>query len=141
MLAERGYLAYMNMQLVPDRLTVDEFNDYASAVFSRRHKLVEEDPAPLPRSGMRCCRGWFRRGFESRQLTEGRRQTSMTEGNQPQTPNDNAKRSLIDLTSEEARTFLLKQESYCSIDLPSYFQFDNLLEDVTKLLEGKNVID
>ncbi len=65
----------------------------------------------------------------------------MTEGNQPQTPNANAKRSLIDLTSEEARTFLLKQESYCTIDLPSYFQFDNLLEDVTKLLEGKNLSD
>ncbi len=44
-MAKRGYLAYMNKQLVPDRLIVDKFNDYASAVFSRRHKLIEEDPA------------------------------------------------------------------------------------------------
>ena len=65
----------------------------------------------------------------------------MTEGNQAHTPNDTARRSLIDLTAEEARAFLLKQESYCTIDLPSYFQFDNLLEDVAKLLEGKNLSD
>ena len=38
-------LAYMNRQLIPDRLTVEEFNDYASAVFSPQHKLVEESRA------------------------------------------------------------------------------------------------
>ena len=35
-------LAYMNKQLVPDRLIVDEFNDCASAIFSRCHRLEEE---------------------------------------------------------------------------------------------------
>ena len=35
-------LAYMNRQLVPDRLIVDEFNDYAAAIFTRRHRLEEE---------------------------------------------------------------------------------------------------
>ena len=38
-------LAYMNLQLVPDRLIVDEFNDNAAAIFSRRHKLEEESRA------------------------------------------------------------------------------------------------
>ena len=38
-------LAYMNRQLMPDRLIVDEFNNYAGAIFSRRHKLEEESRA------------------------------------------------------------------------------------------------
>ena len=32
----------MNKQLVPDSQIVDEFNDYASAIFSRCHYLKEE---------------------------------------------------------------------------------------------------
>ena len=35
-------LAYMNRQLVPDRLLIDQFNDYASATFTRRHHLEKE---------------------------------------------------------------------------------------------------
>ena len=35
-------LAYMNQQLVPDKHVLAEFNDYASAVFSRQHQLEEE---------------------------------------------------------------------------------------------------
>ncbi len=35
-------LAYMNRQLVPDKLVVDEFNHYASTIFTRRHRLEEE---------------------------------------------------------------------------------------------------
>ena len=35
-------LAYMNRQLVPNQLIVDEFNDYVGAIFSRRHGLEEE---------------------------------------------------------------------------------------------------
>ena len=35
-------LAYMNRQLVPDRQVIDEFNHYASAIFTRRHRLEEE---------------------------------------------------------------------------------------------------
>jgi hypothetical protein len=33
-------------------------------------------------------------------------------------------RSILDLTCDEARLFFLKQESYCSIDLPPYFHFN-----------------
>ena len=35
-------LAYMNRQLVPDKQEVDQFNHYASAIFTRRHSLEEE---------------------------------------------------------------------------------------------------
>ena len=35
-------LAYMNRQLVPDKQVIDEFNHYASEIFTRRHRLEEE---------------------------------------------------------------------------------------------------
>ena len=35
-------LAYMNRQLVPDQLALNEFNDYASTIFTRRHQLEDE---------------------------------------------------------------------------------------------------
>ena len=35
-------LAYMSRQLAPDKLVVDRFNEYASDIFSRRHRLEEE---------------------------------------------------------------------------------------------------
>ena len=35
-------LAYMNRQLVPDKQVIDEFNHYASGIFTRRHRLEEE---------------------------------------------------------------------------------------------------
>ena len=35
-------LAYMNRQLVPEKKLIDEFNQYASEIFTRQHRLVEE---------------------------------------------------------------------------------------------------
>lgn len=35
--------------------------------------------------------------------------------------------SILELDANDARAFLLKSESYCNIDLPSYINFDNLL--------------
>ena len=35
-------LAYMNRQLVSDKQVIDEFNHYASEIFTRRHRLEEE---------------------------------------------------------------------------------------------------
>lgn len=43
---------------------------------------------------------------------------------------------ITDMNSEEARTFLLKSESYCNIDLPGYINFDSLLNEVNKILDG-----
>lgn len=50
-------------------------------------------------------------------------------------------RSILELSCEEARSFFLKQESYCTIDLPPYFHFDELLNGIVKVLEGKNLSD
>lgn len=51
------------------------------------------------------------------------------------------RRSILELSCDEAQTFLLKQESYCTIDLPPYFQFNELLSDVAKVLKGKRLSD
>jgi RNA-directed DNA polymerase len=47
--------------------------------------------------------------------------------------------SILELSAKEAREHLLKQESFCSLDLPPYFVFDDLLNKVKKFLEGKNL--
>ena len=46
-------------------------------------------------------------------------------------------RSILELSCDEARLFLLKQESYCTIELPPYFRFDELLTGVGRALEGQ----
>lgn len=55
--------------------------------------------------------------------------------------NQQRRRSIIDLTCEEAQAFLLKEEEYCDLALPRYFQFCNLLKDVARVLEGKRPSD
>jgi len=42
-----------------------------------------------------------------------------------------APKRLLDLTHQEARAFFLKHESYFNADLPSYFQFEKILKDVS----------
>ena len=63
----------------------------------------------------------------------------MADSNQAQVEDGHKKRSIIELSSEEARCFFLKHESYCSIELPPYFQFDDLIRDVAHELEGKQL--
>lgn len=48
-------------------------------------------------------------------------------------------RSILEMTHEEARAFLLKAESYCSIDFPPYIVFDKLISDVSTVLDGKEL--
>jgi RNA-directed DNA polymerase len=43
-------------------------------------------------------------------------------------------RSVLEMTHDEARAFFLKAESYCSLDLPPYFVFKELLEDLGNYL-------
>ncbi|MBI5194181.1 MAG: hypothetical protein HZA08_12190 [Nitrospirae bacterium] len=50
-------------------------------------------------------------------------------------------RSIFELSCDEARSFFLKQESYCTIDLPPYFHFSKLLIGISKALEGKALSD
>ena len=54
-------------------------------------------------------------------------------------PGFTSRRSILDLTHGEARTFLLKTESYCSLDLPPYIAFGDLINGVHRLLDGKRL--
>ena len=51
------------------------------------------------------------------------------------------RRLITDMTFVEARDFLLKQESYCNFDLPNYFQFQQLIQDIANLLIQKPLSD
>jgi RNA-directed DNA polymerase len=46
-------------------------------------------------------------------------------------------RTVLDLNSEEAQAFFLKEESYCTFELPEYFSFELLLHNLTRELAGK----
>ena len=48
-------------------------------------------------------------------------------------------RSVVQLTSVEARDFFLKHESYFTTDLPPYFRFDWLLAGTFEVLQGKQL--
>lgn len=52
-----------------------------------------------------------------------------------------SRRSILDLAHDEARSFLLKPESYCSLDLPPYIGFAELIEGVHAVLDGKRLTD
>ena len=43
-------------------------------------------------------------------------------------------KSILEMSADEARTFLMKGESYCSIPLPPYFVFDKLLSEAHECL-------
>lgn len=48
-------------------------------------------------------------------------------------------RSILDMSAKQARVFLLKPESFCNMDLPVYFTFQELLSAVSKELLGKSL--
>lgn len=50
-------------------------------------------------------------------------------------------KSILDLTGSEARAFLMEEKSYCNINLPVYFTFDQLLADVSETLGQKKLVD
>lgn len=58
-------------------------------------------------------------------------------------------KNILDLTSLEAKHFFLQSESYCTIDLPCYFNFQPLLDKLNKAIDsysikqlcGKNISD
>ncbi|MDI9392757.1 MAG: RNA-directed DNA polymerase [Synergistota bacterium] len=49
------------------------------------------------------------------------------------------RRTILDLSADEASGFFLKEESYCSLELPPYIVFANLLKKVDAFLYGKNL--
>lgn len=46
---------------------------------------------------------------------------------------------VIDLNHSEARDFFLKEKSYFTFDLPSYFKFENLLQAVSSRIKGQDI--
>lgn len=51
----------------------------------------------------------------------------------------NKMRNILDLSNQQARNFLLKEESYFNFDLPAYFNFSRLIKILSKQLKGKNL--
>lgn len=49
-----------------------------------------------------------------------------------------AHKTLLELTADEARKVLLKNESYVNFDLPNYFDFSNLLSEISKQLSSQS---
>lgn len=49
--------------------------------------------------------------------------------------------NILEFSPTEARHFLLQHESYCNFDLPPYFSFSSLLNQLDQELEGKNLSD
>ncbi|PJG86341.1 RNA-directed DNA polymerase [Conservatibacter flavescens] len=45
--------------------------------------------------------------------------------------------SILELNHEAAKQFFLKHESYCNIDLPKYFSFSKLLQELSDFLETR----
>lgn len=50
-------------------------------------------------------------------------------------------RSVLDMCEDDARKFFLKPESYCNIDLPSYFTFDSVLSEAHNYLQNNKLED
>lgn len=51
--------------------------------------------------------------------------------------NKPVERSVLDMTAKQARSFFLKPESYCRLDLPDYFDFGRVLRSVENFLIRK----
>ena len=49
------------------------------------------------------------------------------------------RKSILKMTADEARKFLLKNDSYCNIDLPKYFNFENVLKKAEEKIRDKDV--
>lgn len=50
-------------------------------------------------------------------------------------------KKITELSNVEAKKFLLKEESYFNFDLPVYFTFNELLQDISEKLEKRNLSD
>lgn len=52
------------------------------------------------------------------------------------------RRTILDLKSQEARDFLMRSGSYCTFELPQYFDFQLILDDARDILQqNKNKIN
>ena len=51
------------------------------------------------------------------------------------------RKCVLEMTNSEARKFFLKNESYCDLDLPTYFRFDQLLDEIANVTKGQRLSD
>lgn len=51
------------------------------------------------------------------------------------------RKSILELSNEDARRFFLKSENYFSLELPPYIAFGNLLIEVEQIINGKQLCD
>ena len=49
--------------------------------------------------------------------------------------------TILTLSAEDARKFFLRKGSYCSIDLPLYFDFQPLLNSISNKIEDKAIAE
>ena len=57
--------------------------------------------------------------------------------NQTQPETETKARSVLELSTPEARNFFLKSESYCKMELPPYFVFDELLRFISEKIKDR----
>ena len=48
-------------------------------------------------------------------------------------------KTVLELAYNEAKDFFLKEESYFSVELPDYFNFQDLLNNIDKELNGRKL--
>ena len=48
-------------------------------------------------------------------------------------------KTILDLNNKKAREFFKKPTNYCSIDLPDYFTFDQVLADAAQMLSNNSL--
>lgn len=51
------------------------------------------------------------------------------------------KKTILELSNEEARDFFLQSSKFCTLDLPKYFDFQPILSELGDVLKGKKVYD
>lgn len=49
---------------------------------------------------------------------------------------NSSRKSVLDMTNEEARAFFLKNKSFCNFDLPDYFDFSGILSKIMDIMIG-----
>jgi len=54
---------------------------------------------------------------------------------------ESSRKSVLELSHDEARNFFLKAEGYCRLDLPPYIIFGELIAVVHAILSGKKLSD
>ena len=51
------------------------------------------------------------------------------------------KKFVIELSNEEARKYFLQASKFCTIDLPKYFDFQSLLNNLERKIEKRKLFD